>query len=295
MKIEARPMLLRPLIVEALESVKAAADARSISIELLLADPPVPVVVDPDRLRQVIWNLLSNAIKFTHPGGHVLVHLEREAEHARLTIRDDGQGIRADLRPLIFERFRQGDSSSSRAAAGLGLGLSIVKHLVELHGGTVAAASDGEGKGATFTITIPIAPRESVDLPSSPPKPERRLLGRSVLVVDDERDTCLMIATTLRQFGAEVRTAASAGEAIAMLRASLPHLVLSDLAMPDVDGFTLASRIREEIAPQLPLVALTAYGRPEDREKAFAAGFTAYLRKPVDPEVLVESISRLLT
>ncbi|HEY0590370.1 MAG TPA: PAS domain S-box protein [Thermoanaerobaculia bacterium] len=295
MKIEARPMLLRPLIVEALESVKAAAEARSISIELLLADPPVPVVGDPDRLRQVIWNLLSNAIKFTHPGGHVLVHLDREAEHARLTIRDDGQGIRAEILPLIFERFRQGDSSSSRAAAGLGLGLSIVKHLVELHGGTVAAASDGEGKGATFTITIPIAPRESVDLPSSPPKPERRLLGRSVLVVDDARDTCLMIATTLRQFGAEVRTAASAGEAIAMLRASLPHLVLSDLAMPDVDGFTLAGRIREEIAPQLPLVALTAYGRPEDREKAFAAGFTAYLRKPVDPEVLVESISRLLT
>ncbi len=294
MKIEPRPMLLRPLILEALESVRAAADGRAISIELDLADPPVPVLGDPDRLRQVIWNLLSNAIKFTQPGGRVLIQLERDAFEARLSIRDDGQGIRPDILPFIFERFRQGDSSSSRAAAGLGLGLSIVKHLVELHGGKVTARSEGEGTGAEFSITIPIAPREAAESSPSPPGSERVLAGRSLLVVDDEQDTCLMIASTLRQFGADVRTAANAADAITLVRASRPHLVLSDLAMPGVDGFAFAESIRKEGDGDLPLIALTAYGRPEDREKALEAGFTAYLRKPVDPQVLIESICRLL-
>ncbi len=294
MKIDPRPMLLRPLILDALESVKAAAEARAIAISLDLADPAIPVLGDSDRLRQVIWNLLSNAIKFTNVGGHVAIQLHRDASQARLTIRDDGQGIRRELLPVIFERFRQGDSSSSRAAAGLGLGLSIVKHLVELHGGTVTADSDGEGMGAAFTITIPIASREAAEPLLAAPGPERVLAGRSLLVIDDEQDTCLMIASTLRQFGADVRTAANAAEAISLLEAARPHLVLSDLAMPGIDGFGLATRIRQGGDAELPIVALTAYGRPEDRERALAAGFTAYLRKPVDPELLVDSICKLL-
>jgi PAS domain S-box-containing protein len=294
MKIEPRPMILRPLIIESLESVKAAADARSIEIAVDLVDPPVPVLGDPDRLRQVVWNLLSNAIKFTHAGGHVAIRLERDATDARLTISDDGQGIRPDLLPVIFERFRQGDSSTSRAAAGLGLGLSIVKHLIELHGGAVTAQSDGEGKGSVFAVTIPIAQREATE-PAPPVGTAPHLLaGSAVLVVDDEQDTCLMIASTLRQFGADVRTAASATEALALLHAARPHLVVSDLGMPDIDGFELAKRIRSSGDADLPLVALTAYGRPEDRERAILAGYTAYIRKPVDPDLLVESIDELL-
>jgi CheY-like chemotaxis protein len=222
------------------------------------------------------------------------VRLERGPDHAHLTVRDDGQGISAQLLPVIFERFRQGDSSSSRAAAGLGLGLSIVKHLVELHGGSVHAESDGEGKGARFTISIPLAPRDALEPQLATAPPAHALAGRSLLVVDDENDTCLMIASMLRQFGAVVRTASNASEALSMLRDSPPQLVLSDLAMPGIDGFALAARIRTEGHPDLPLIALTAYGRPEDREKAMAAGFTAYLRKPLDPETLVESIVRIL-
>ncbi|HEU5162566.1 MAG TPA: response regulator, partial [Thermoanaerobaculia bacterium] len=226
--------------------------------------------------------------------GHVRIQLARDGEHARLVIADDGHGIRPELLPLIFERFRQGDSSASRSAAGLGLGLSIVKHLVELHGGKVQAHSDGEGKGATFTISIPLAPRDDVELTAATVDPRNSLAGRSLVVVDDEQDTCLMIAAMLRQFGAEVRTASNAADAISLLRAFRPHALVSDLAMPEVDGFALAARIREDGDADLPLLALTAYGRPEDRERALKAGFTSYLRKPVDPDALVESIRQLL-
>jgi PAS domain S-box-containing protein len=292
MRLETQPVELEPIVRSAIDSVQSAARAKSIGIELEASSPTGTVSADPDRIRQVVWNLLSNAIKFTPPGGNVHVSVAPEGSSAAVVVRDTGQGIQEALLPHVFERFRQGESGAARSVGGLGLGLSIVKHLVELHGGEVHVESEGEGKGSTFTITLPL-------LDGSPgwrgrdvhlPDPGAELSGLNLLVVDDQKETLMMLRTILEKFGATVGTAGSADEALALLDERC-HVLISDLAMPGRDGHELIREARRVLAGRpLITIALTAFGRPEDRECALQSGFDAYVRKPVEPERLIAAI-----
>jgi CheY-like chemotaxis protein/anti-sigma regulatory factor (Ser/Thr protein kinase) len=265
---------------------------------------------DPARLQQIIWNLLSNAIKFTPKGGRVRVKLERVNSHVEITVTDNGQGISPDILPHIFERFRQADSSMTRAHGGLGLGLAIVRHLVEMHGGTVRAESSGEGQGAAFIINLPLVvmrsfdvqsvsdaervhPTASADVPFDCP-PE--LDGLRLLVVDDEADTRTLLKAVLEQCGASVITVASAGEALAALKETRPDVLISDLGMPEEDGYTLIKKVRAlsaEDGGHTPSAALTAYARVEDRMKVLRAGFQIHIPKPVEPAELITVVANL--
>jgi CheY-like chemotaxis protein/anti-sigma regulatory factor (Ser/Thr protein kinase) len=266
---------------------------------------------DPARLQQVIWNLLSNAIKFTPKGGRVQVKLERVNSHVEITVTDDGQGINPDILPYIFERFRQADSSTTRAYGGLGLGLAIVRHLVEMHGGTVRAESGGEGHGATFTIKLPLVVMRAFDVRGAsdgervhptasqsdvpfncPPELE----GLHVLVVDDEADTRTLLKAVLEQCGASVTTVASAREALSALKERRPDVLISDLGMPEEDGYSLIKKVRAlaaEEGGQTPSAALTAYARVEDRMKVLRAGFQIHIPKPVEPAELIAVVANL--
>jgi len=294
----------------AIETVRPAADAKHIAIEKRYAAPGALVAGDTGRLQQVIWNLLSNAIKFTPRDGSVAVELaEREADWGRvvaITVRDNGVGIRPEFITHVFERFRQEDASMTRRHGGLGLGLSIVKHLVEQHGGTVRAESAGEGQGASFTIELPRAEAPAANhragrgmpAPMAAPEPAeaavRDLAGLTVLVVDDARDNRELIARILTDCHARVRVAASAREAFEALRADRPDVLVSDLGMPEVDGFELIGWVRalpREQGGQLPAIALTAFARPEDRLKALEAGFSSHISKPVEPGELIAAVA----
>jgi len=290
MHLETQPIELESIVRSAIDSVQSAALGKSIRIELDVAAPVGTLSADPDRIRQVIWNLLSNAIKFTPVGGRVFVSVARKGSTAAVVVRDTGQGIREELLPHVFERFRQGESGAARSVGGLGLGLSIVKHLVELHGGEVHVESEGEGKGSTFTITLPLLDRSpdwrgGVDASL----PGEELAGLNLLVVDDQKDTLTMLRAILEQFGATVVTAESAEEALALLDGKCDVLI-SDLAMPGKDGHELIRQVRRERQGHLIAIALSAFGRPEDRDRALASGFDAYVRKPVEPERLVSAI-----
>ncbi|MFL6672219.1 MAG: ATP-binding protein [Massilia sp.] len=293
----------------AIETVRPAADARNIRIEKHY-DPAVGRIAgDPGRLQQVIWNLLSNAIKFTPRDGLVTIGLAQREGHVEITVRDTGAGIGPEFISHVFERFRQADASTTRRHGGLGLGLSIVKHLVEQHGGTVRADSAGEGRGATFTIELPLAKalpapvrherRQAVALPQ-PATPEltvRDLSGVSVLVVDDDRDSRELISRILTDCRAHVTTAANAREALAALRVTRPDLLISDLGMPEVDGFELLAQVRalgREHGGQLPALALTAFARSEDRLRALEAGFSAHISKPVEPSELIAAVAAIV-
>jgi PAS domain S-box-containing protein len=292
----------------AIETVRPAADAKHIAIERYYAAPDAVVAGDTGRLQQVIWNLLSNAIKFTPRDGTVAVDVaERESEGGKvvaITVRDNGIGIRPEFITHVFERFRQEDASMTRRHGGLGLGLSIVKHLVEQHGGTVRAESAGEGQGASFTIELPRAEApagaERIDRGVPAPAAEapeavaRDLAGMTVLVVDDARDNRELIARILTDCHARVRIAASAREAFDALRADRPDVLVSDLGMPEVDGFELIGWVRalpREAGGQLPAIALTAFARPEDRLKALEAGFSTHISKPVEPAELIAAVA----
>ncbi|MFN3792465.1 ATP-binding protein, partial [Massilia sp.] len=294
----------------AVETVRPAADAKRIAIEKHYLAPGALVAGDTGRLQQVIWNLLSNAIKFTPRDGLVAVEVrERDTEGGKvvaITVRDDGVGIRPEFITHVFERFRQEDASMTRRHGGLGLGLSIVKHLVEQHGGTVRAESAGEGLGASFTIELPraelpaAASRPARAAPAPAPAPEpldgavRDLAGLTVLVVDDARDGRELIARILTDCHARVRVAASAREAFDALRADRPDVLVSDLGMPEVDGFELIGWVRalpREAGGQLPAIALTAFARPEDRLKALEAGFSTHISKPVEPGELIAAVA----
>lgn len=294
----------------AIETVRPAADAKHIAIEKRYEAPGALVAGDAGRLQQVIWNLLSNAIKFTPRDGKVAVEVnEREAQGGKvvaITVRDNGVGIRSEFITHVFERFRQEDASMTRRHGGLGLGLSIVKHLVEQHGGTVRAESPGEGLGASFTIELPRAeaPAGAGRLLRTTPAPNpaqeapeaaaRDLNGLTVLVVDDARDGRELIARILTDCHARVRVAASAREAFDALRADRPDLLISDLGMPEVDGFELIGWVRalpRELGGQLPAIALTAFARPEDRLKALEAGFSTHISKPVEPGELIAAVA----
>lgn len=292
----------------AIETVRPAADAKNIRLEKHYDADPGTIAGDPARLQQVVWNLLSNAIKFTPRDGQVTVELARRGDSVVITVRDTGAGIKPEFITHVFERFRQADASMTRRHGGLGLGLSIVKHLIEQHGGTVRAESSGEGLGSSFSIELPLskaAPptrrsRAGLVGAPSPATPEltlRDLGGVSVLVVDDDRDARELIARILTDCHARVRIAASAREAFDALRADLPDLLISDLGMPEVDGFELLSWVRSlgrDRGGLLPAVALTAFARSEDRLRALEAGFNSHISKPVEPSELIAAVASLV-
>jgi CheY-like chemotaxis protein len=261
---------------------------------------------DPDRMQQIVWNILSNAIKVTPAGGRVEVAVSRIDTCVEISVADTGQGISAEFLPHVFERFRQADSSTTRKFGGLGLGLSIVRHLVELHGGLIQVQSEGEGKGSTFTVMFPLLPPfEEIDkdvgqvvASESGGGDVPSLDGLRVLVVDDDSDSRAVIAEMLLQFGAEVLGVASVQEALQALELWDPNVLLSDIEMPNEDGYSLLQKVRGMHGRDgglIPAAALTACGRPEDRVRAIKAGYQMYLPKPVDPHelaVVVASLAR---
>ncbi|KLU38259.1 hypothetical protein AB595_04130 [Massilia sp. WF1] len=292
----------------AIETVRPAADAKNIRIEKLYETDPGMIAGDPARMQQVVWNLLSNAIKFTPRDGLVEVILARNEANVSITVRDNGAGIKPEFITHVFERFRQADASMTRRHGGLGLGLAIVKSLIEQHGGTVRVESAGEGRGASFTIELPLAKqqpatgrsaRAAMILPN-PSTPEMTVLdlsGADVLVVDDDRDARELIKRILTDCGATVRIAASAREAFARFREAAPNLLISDLGMPEVDGFELLDWVRhlgKEEGSQVPAIALTAFARSEDRLSALEAGFSAHISKPVEPSELIATVASVV-
>jgi len=297
LELNARPTIVRPLVEAAIESLRPAAEAKRITVDVSLDAASDPITADPDRLQQVAWNLLSNAIKFTPTGGRVTVRLTSDGDQLQLEVSDTGLGFTPEVAAHLFERFRQGDSSPTRQHAGLGLGLGIVRHVVELHGGTVTAASAGEHSGATFDVRIPLQP---LDAPLvEPPRaaaPSPSLRGITVLVVDDDRQALDFVRTTLEQRGAIVLTAATAQEAKARFKRQPPDVFVSELLMPDEDGLQLIREIRklDRAAGRLtPAAALTALARSEDRRRALTAGYQMHVSKPVDPSELVSAVERL--
>jgi PAS domain S-box-containing protein len=299
---------LLPVIEAAIDTVRPAADAKNIRLQSVLDPAAGPVLGDSERLQQIVWNLLSNAIKFTPKRGRVQVCLQRINSHVEIIVTDTGQGISAEFLPYVFDRFRQADSSITRSFGGLGLGLAIVRQLVELHGGTVHAESPGEGQGATFTVKLPlmaIGPKAiepervhpaaggSVPFDCSP-----GLDGLRILIVDDDADIRALLIYTLEVCGAEVMAAASADEAISALTASSPpmDILISDIGMPDEDGYALLRRVRAlepENGGGIPAIALTAYARTQDRRAALLAGFQSHVAKPVEHAELIAVIANL--
>jgi CheY-like chemotaxis protein len=291
-------------IERAVETVRPAADAKGIRLDRRLDPAAGPISGDPSRLQQVVWNLLSNAIKFTPGGGTVHVVLERAGAHIEIHVADTGIGIRPDFLPHVFERFRQGDASTTRQHGGLGLGLAIVKHLVELHGGTVQVHSPGEDRGSTFTVRLPLAPahRSAFGHPPAHPRAAKRptvvqapdLSGIKVLVVDDQLDALDLIARVLGDCDADVLTAGTAAEALLLVERERPHVLVSDIGMPEVDGFELLRKVRalgEGRGGGVPAIALTALARSEDRTRALGAGFQVHVSKPVEPSELLATVA----
>jgi CheY-like chemotaxis protein/two-component sensor histidine kinase len=301
LRLEMRTVDIGDVVSEAIDTVRPTADARGVVLTSAIS-PVGPVSGDAQRLQQVIWNLLSNSIKFSPRGGAVNVRVENGPANVRIVVGDTGQGIDADLLPYVFDRFRQGASSPGKARRkGLGLGLAIVRHLVEAHGGSVSAASDGPGKGATFTVELPlmVGAIEALHAPETYAQRLQTSLsldGISVLVVDDEADARDLLLIALRQYGADVRVAVSADDAEALLAERCPDVLVSDIEMPDVNGYDLIRRLRRSDRAELrrlPAVALTAYARTEDRMKALLAGFQTHVPKPVEPAELVTVIASL--
>jgi CheY-like chemotaxis protein len=277
--------------------MRLAADAKRVQLELHLPSQPAQVLGDPDRLQQVVWNLVSNAIKFTPREGRVDVELLRDGRELVIRVRDNGRGIPADLLPHVFERFWQADATTTRRHGGLGLGLAIVRHLVELHGGTVAADSSPEVPGAVFTVRLPADPA-ALSMAEQPAVSDaavaRALQGVRVLVVDDESDAQEVARRALERCGVEVRTADSSQQALAILEGWAPTVLLSDIAMPDEDGYAFIRRVRSREAQhggRLPALAFSALARAEDRKRALAAGFDGYVTKPVDLDQLVDAVA----
>ncbi|MEG4215040.1 PAS domain S-box protein [Microcoleus sp. Pol14C6] len=293
------PVDLAGVIGAAIETVRLAAQVKSIQISTQFAPHLGSVLGDAGRLQQVVWNLLSNAVKFTPPGGKIEVVLDRVDTRAQITVTDTGKGIEPDFLPYVFDYFRQADSTMTRKFGGLGLGLAIVRHLVELHGGTVKSDSPGEGKGTTLTVRIPLMPAQSQTSPAgtAPPAESLDLSGIRVLAVDDDADALDLVVFLLEDCGASVTAVANAADALAVLTQSVPDLLLSDIGMPDTDGYMLMRQVRA-LAPDkgglVPAIALTAYAGEIDYRQAMAAGFQRHISKPLDPQKLVQAICDLL-
>ena len=306
LRLDVGPVQLAPMLESIVDGMRPAADARNIQLRTALDQSVDPIFGDPDRLQQVFWNLLSNAIKFTSQGGKVLVRLERADSNLEITISDTGQGIARELLPYVFDRFRQSDSSSSRTHGGLGLGLAIVRQLVELHGGTVSAESPGEGEGSTFKVRLPVRSvrhepddraNSVVKIPDEVlTKPVPSLDGMNVLVVDDDWDSRELVTVVLKASGAEVVSVTSAIEALRELALRRFDVLLSDVGMAEMDGYALISQIRQlpaERGGTIPAAALTAYAGIENQRRALSAGYQMHIPKPIGPSELVTAVARL--
>ena len=306
-RLDVQPVDLTLIVDNAVATIQPAADAKGVRVQTVL-DPRVgPVSGDPGRLQQVVWNLMSNAVKFTPKKGRIQVRLERINSHVEIVVSDTGIGIPPDFLPFVFERFRQAEGGTTRKTGGLGLGMAIVRHIVEMHGGTVEASSPGVDKGATFRVCLPlmIVHPEAVQARREHPRTERReplsglgglLKGIRVLAIDDEEDALTLLRVVLEAAGAEVTTLASASRALERILEVKPHVLVIDLGMPEMDGFELIAQIRQSKDPairNLPAAALTAFARSEDRTKALRSGFELHLAKPVDPGELVASVATL--
>ncbi len=307
LRLDVRTVDLISIVNAALDSVRPAVDAKGIQLQTILDAEAGPISGDADRLQQIVWNLLTNAVKFTPKGGEIQVKVQRIDSHAEIVVTDSGVGISKEFLPYVFDRFRQADASTTRIHGGLGLGLSIVRQLVDLHGGSVNVHSEGEGQGATFTITLPFVGVISNQKEAEPPHPIQgddvipldglpSLQGIKVLVVDDEADTRELICEVLKECGSEVITSCSVAEALQALEEHKPDILISDLGMPDEDGYSLISKIRAlpaEHGGQIPAAALTAYARAEDRMRVLRSGFQFHLPKPVDSAELVTVVASL--
>ncbi|MBA2734656.1 MAG: response regulator [Acidobacteria bacterium] len=307
LRLDVIPLELISIIEAVAESARPAADAKTIKIEVALDKSASQVLGDATRLQQVIWNLFTNAVKFTPEGGRVEVRLERSDKYAQIIVSDSGQGINPQFLSIIFDRFRQADGSTTRKHGGLGLGLAIARHLVEMHGGTINAHSEGKNQGATFTVTLPInntgRHQEVVtELSSSTNDDEKQTSGCSpvldglrILVVEDEADTQELILTVLNQCGAEVRACKSADEALVVFGEWSPDLLISDIGLPGEDGYSLLKKVREseQQSGQIPAVALTAHASSEDRDRVLSAGFQMHVAKPIEPEELLTIIANV--
>lgn len=297
--LDVQPTELVMVVSAALDSVRPSANAKEIRLGASFDPEGGLVVGDATRLQQIVWNLLTNAIKFTPSGGVVEIVVQNGDSGIELIVRDTGIGVEPDFLPWMFERFRQRDSSTTRRYGGLGLGLSIVKHLVELHGGSIRAESEGIGKGTSIVVTLPkseklrTAPLNAMSTRSATSLPERALQGMRILVVDDETDARKLVERVLNEYGAEVYLAASAGQAMEVLAAHTPHLILSDIGMPDMDGYQFIRKIRELPVHRgggTPAIALTAFARTDDRSRALSAGFQEHVCKPIRPQELILAI-----
>jgi signal transduction histidine kinase/ActR/RegA family two-component response regulator len=302
LRLAVQPVDLRRVVEDALDGIRPAAEAKNIRLQPVLASPGGPVRGDPERLQQVVWNLLSNAVKFTPKGGRVQIQLQQVHSHVDLFVSDTGQGIKPEILPYIFDPFRQGDSSSTRAHGGLGLGLALVRHLVQLHGGTVVAGSPGDGRGATFTVTLPVMsarPGESAadgPLTTLEKASAQSLVGLRILVVDDDPMAVDLSREILRRAGADVRGCTAGAEALQILQQWRPTVLVSDIEMPGLDGYMLLRQVRALDPDQggnTPAVALSAYSRPEDRVRSLRAGFNVHVSKPVEPTELTAIVASL--
>ena len=297
LRLELRAVNLGRIVDAAVDVVRPTADAKGIAMVATTQPGVARVAGDPDRLQQAVWNVLANAVKFTPAGGRITVRVEQHGDEVHTVVADTGKGIETAFLPHVFDRFRQADSSITRSHGGLGLGLAIVRHLVELHGGRVMAESRGPGEGATFTIALPV-PATAIE-PETPPReavtPGNRLDGVRVVVVDDRADERELFRTILADRGAEVREAGDVVAALAMVLEFRPHVVVSDIAMPDEDGYVLLERLRklEGALARVPAVAVTAHARVEDRDRALRAGFDHCVAKPIEPRRLVDVVARL--
>jgi len=307
LRLEARTVDLINIINAAIDSIRPAADAKGIRLQTMLDPAASSIWGDADRLQQIVWNLLTNAVKFTPQGGRIQVKLQCVDSQVEIVVTDSGVGISKEFLPYVFDRFRQADASTTRKHGGLGLGLSIVRQLVDLHGGSVSVHSEGEGKGATFSILLPVVGVINNENEAEYVHPTSgdaiiafeglpSLQGLKVLVVDDEADTRELIGEVLRECGSEVIISRSAAEALVALEEQKPDILISDLAMPDEDGYSLISKIRalpSERGGQIPAAALTAYARAEDRMRVLRSGFQFHLPKPVDSAELVTVVASL--
>ncbi len=300
MRLDVQWLDLKSVIESALDAVQPAASAKGLKIETVLDPNAGPVVGAADRLRQVVWNLLMNAIKFTPRDGRVQVHLRKVKSHVEIVVSDNGEGIQPEILPVIFDRFRQGDSTTTRPHGGLGLGLALVRHLVDLHGGRVRAASEGPGRGATFVVELPVAilgPEAGTTLETSAAMGALPLQNVRVLLVDDDADGLDLTTVMLTNSGAQVKTAVSVAAALNVLESWPADVLVSDIEMPGEDGYELLRRIRAKERggrTRLPALALTAYGRPEDRRRTLATGYNLHLAKPIDPSELVLAVANLV-
>jgi signal transduction histidine kinase len=294
LRLEQRSVDLSGVVLAAIDAVRPAARAREIELNVSLGSIAREVWGDPDRLQQIVWNLLSNAVKFTPPNGRIELAVEETGGAVQISVTDTGVGIDAAFLPHVFERFRQADSSTTRPQAGLGLGLAIVRHLVDLHGGTVTVSSPGLGRGATFTVTLPTRRSEVKPPPGTRPAVAMPTLkGIRVLAVDDDEDSRELVLLTARAAEAEVMVVSSAASALDALPGFRPHVIVADLAMPGMDGYALMDRIMGTIDAPPPVIAMSAYVGEEEVERARRAGFARHLGKPADYQRLVATIAEL--